>query len=437
MKDFLKDILPESFFKLWYKLRAKLAAFYYRHPGSNLKIVAVTGTNGKTTTCHLISQILEETGEKVGMITTTTIKNGSSSRVNEMKMTTPDPFVLQKEIKEMVENGCKYLVLETSSHGIAQHRVESIPFDVSVMTNLTREHLDYHKNFEDYKKAKLWLFENLSSFKRKPNQPKVAVLNKDDRSFQDFSRVKTDRIFSYGILRGDIMASSVNYHEESSDYILETPAGKSRVTLNLPGRFNVYNSLAAAGAALALGVGVGIIAQGLESLKGVPGRMEIIEAGQDFQVIVDYAHTPDGLHQVFETLRPSVKGKLIALIGAEGRRSKTKRPLLGALCGQYADWTIVTNVDPRDEDPNSIISDVAKGFKRGIPEGKKDQRKLLKIANRKKAIRKALELARPQDTVLLLAKGAEQAIEFEDKKIPWDDRKVVRELIKDMTVGRE
>ena len=432
LKDFLRPRLSEKTILWWHKLRAIVAAYYYRFPANKLKVVGVTGTNGKTTTCHLITAILEEAGFKVAMITTTTIRINGQSQVNKLKMTTPDPFLLQQTIREIVDQGCQYLVLETSSHALSQHRVWGVAFDLAVMTNLTREHLDYHHTFQEYQQAKLSLFTNLTKFVRKPNIPKVIILNRDDRSFQDFSKAKADRTFSYGVLHGDVVASSPAYHERGSEFLVETPIGKERIKINLPGRFNVYNTLAAISAGMALGVKLKIISAGLRGIAGVPGRMEVIEEGQDFKVIVDYAHTPDGLNQVLETLRPTLTGRLIVVVGAEGRRSKTKRPLLGALCGRYADFIIVTNVDPRDEDPQEIIDQVVAGVSRGTRAGqeKKLGEDFFKIENRRQAIKKAFDLARPQDTVLLLAKGAEQALELKEKTIPWDDRKVARELLK-------
>jgi UDP-N-acetylmuramoyl-L-alanyl-D-glutamate--2,6-diaminopimelate ligase len=432
LKNFLRSKLSDKTILWWHKLKAVVASCYYRFPANKLKVVGVTGTNGKTTTCHLITAILEEAGFKVAMITTTTIRINGQSQVNKLKMTTPDPFLLQRIIREVVDRGCQYLVLETSSHALSQHRVWGVAFDLAVMTNLTREHLDYHRTFKEYQRAKLGLFTNLVKLARKPTIPKVAILNRDDRSFQDFSQVKVDRTFSYGVLHGDIVANSLAYHERGTEFLVETPVGKERIKINLPGRFNVYNTLAAISTGLALGVKLKVIATGLKKIGGVPGRMEVIEEGQDFKVIVDYAHTPDGLNQVLETLRPTLTGRLIVVVGAEGRRSKTKRPLLGALCGRYADFVIVTNVDPRDEDPAEIINQVAIGVNRGTPAGQKKKlgQNLFKIKNRRQAIKKAFDLARPQDTTLLLAKGAEQTMELKEKIIPWDDRRVARELLR-------
>jgi UDP-N-acetylmuramoyl-L-alanyl-D-glutamate--2,6-diaminopimelate ligase len=432
IKDKLRSVLPSRVIGFYHSARNYLAGCYYRWPSRDIKVIGVTGTNGKTTTSHLINHILEFAGYKTGMITTTTIKIDQKKLTNKIKMTTPDPFTLFRLIRKMKDNGCQYLILETSSHAIAQHRVDNIEYDMAVMTNLTREHLDYHKTFAEYKQAKYWLFDNLTNFKRKPNTPKIAILNRDDRSYQDFSQAQADRIFAYGILKGDIVAKSVDYYQEASQFLVETPIGQSRIKINLPGRFNVYNTLAAISAAVAFGINLKIIKQALATAKGVPGRMEIINQGQDFKVIVDYAHTPDGLNQVLQTLKPDIKGKLIIVVGAEGRRSKTKRPLLGALSAKYGDYVIVSNVDPRDEDPKQIINDVADGALRARKETEKMEvgKDLFKIADRKEAIKKAFDLARPQDTVLLLAKGAEQAMEFSNKTISWDDREVAKKLLK-------
>ncbi len=431
LKDKSKKILPEKLIDRYHGFKSTLANLYYRWPTKDIKVIGVTGTNGKTTTCHLINHLLESAGYKTGMITTTTIKIGSKKITNRIKMTTPDPFVLFGLIRSMKDKGCQYLILETSSHAIAQHRVDGVDFDMAIMTNLTREHLDYHKTFEEYKEAKFWLFDNLIDFKRKPNTPKVAILNRDDRSWADFSQAQADRTFSYGILKGDIVAKSINYYEEGSEFLVETPIGQTRIKINLPGRFNIYNTLAAISAAVAFGIDIKQIKQILAQAKGVPGRMEVIDRGQEFKVIVDYAHTPDGLNQVLQTLKPTLKGKLIVVVGAEGRRSKTKRPLLGALSAKYGDYVIVTSVDPRDEDPDEIINDVADGALRAEKGSKriKEEKNLFKITDRKKAINKAFNLARPQDTVLLLAKGAEQSMELADKTIKWDDRVEAKKML--------
>jgi len=432
LKTYFRDRVSDSTKIFYHRLRAKWAAFYFQYPAKKLKIVGVTGTNGKTTTCHLITAILEKAGKKVGMFTTTTISINGKDQVNKLKMTTPDPYLLQKLIKEMVDQGCQYLVLETSSHALAQNRIYGIAYDVAVMTNITREHLDYHKTYKEYEEAKFKLFKELYQQPRKPSTAKVAILNRDDRSYEKFSKPKYDRAFSYGILRGDVMAVSPTYYEEGSQFLVRTPIGEQMMGINLPGRFNVYNSLAAIAASIALGIKLETIIIALAEIKGVPGRMEVISAGQDFKVIVDYAHTPDGLNQVLQTLKPTLQGRLIVLVGAEGRRSKTKRPLLGALAGRYADIVIVTNVDPRDEEPMEIIDQVAEGVKRGTRSDQKKEldKDLFKVPSRKQAIKKAFEIAQPQDTVLLLAKGAEQTMELKDKTIPWDDREVAMELLK-------
>lgn len=439
MKERIKKIIPEQVIDRYHSFKSSLANFYYRWPTKDIKVIGVTGTNGKTTTCHLINHILESAGYKTGMITTTTIKIGQKKMTNKIKMTTPEPFLLFGLIRSMKDKGCQYLILETSSHAIAQHRVNGVDFDMAVMTNLTREHLDYHKTFDEYKQAKFWLFDNLADFMRKPNTPKVAILNRDDRSWVDFSQAKADRTFSYGILKGDIVAKSVDYYEEGSQFLVETPIGQSRIKINLPGRFNIYNSLAAISAAVAFGIKIKEIKKALAQTKGVPGRMEVIDRGQDFKVIVDYAHTPDGLNQVLQTLKPTLKGKLIVVVGAEGRRSKTKRPLMGALSAKYGDYVIVTNVDPRDEDPKKIIDDVADGAWRAEKGSKRIEKdNLFKIVDRKKAIKKAFDLARPQDTVLLLAKGAEQSMELKDRTITWDDRIEAKKLLdKIVTMGEK
>jgi UDP-N-acetylmuramoyl-L-alanyl-D-glutamate--2,6-diaminopimelate ligase len=435
IKKFLKRFLPQSWILASHKARAVVACLLYRFPAKKIKVIGVTGTNGKTTTCHLITAILQEAGFKVGMATTIDFQIGAKVWVNKTKMTTLSPFVLQRLIYKMVKQKCDYAVIETTSHAVAQYRIWGIPYDVMVFTNLTHEHLDYHKNFEDYKEVKGRLFEELIKSYRKENILKTSIVNRDDPNFSYFFDFDADVKLSYGIIGGDVSAQNIFYKPDGSDFIMTTPKGKILVKLKIPGRFNIHNALAAAATALSQGIDKKTIKAGLEKVEGVAGRMERIEEGQKFTVLIDYAHTPDALQKIYETLIPIKKGRLIHVFGACGDRDKTKRPIMGALAGRYADFVIITNEDPYTEDPQKIIDQVAMGVPRG--RGKKEEAKkpginFWKILDRREAIKKALQLAEKDDVVLITGKGAEQAIVVDSKKIPWDDRKVTRELLKEL-----
>ena len=435
IKKLLRKILPQSWILASHKLRAVVACLLYRFPGRKIKVIGVTGTNGKTTVCYLIASILEEAGFKVGLCTTIEFWINGKKWANKTKMTTLSPFILQKLLSQMVKEKCDYAVIETSSHAVVQHRIWGIPYDAMVFTNLTHEHLDYHKSFEEYRAAKGRLFERLEGSFRKPNTLKVSVVNRDDPSFSYFYDFEADVKLSYGILGGDVSAQNILYRPDGADFIMTTPRGKILIKLKLPGRFNIHNALAAAALGLSQGIDPQIIKAGLEKVEGVPGRMEKINQGQDFTVLIDYAHTPDALQKIYETLIPVKKGNLIHVFGACGDRDRSKRPIMGALAGRYADYVILTNEDPYTEDPKKIIQEIAKGVYRGRERGqvgKKEGENFWKILDRREAIKKALSLAKKDDVVLITGKGAEQAIVVGDKKIPWDDRKVTRELLQDM-----
>ncbi|MCX6806980.1 MAG: UDP-N-acetylmuramoyl-L-alanyl-D-glutamate--2,6-diaminopimelate ligase [Candidatus Berkelbacteria bacterium] len=433
MKNLLRKILPNSWILASHKIRAVVACLLYNFPARNIRVIGVTGTNGKTTTCHLITSILQEAGFKVAMATTIDFQIGEKREVNKAKMTTLSPFALQRFIYRAVKEKCTYCVIETTSHAVIQNRIWGIPYDVMVFTNLTHEHLDYHHSFSEYKKVKGQLFANLEKSLRKPNTLKASIVNRDDPNFSYFSEFDADVKLSYGIMGGDVSAQNIFYKPDGTDFIVTTPKGKMLVQLKLPGRFNIHNALAAAATALSCGIDIKTIKNGLEKIKGVAGRMEKIESGQNFTVLIDYAHTPDAMQKIYETLIPIKKGNLIHVFGACGDRDKTKRPIMGALAGRYADYIILTNEDPYTENPQKIIGEIARGVPRGRAknkEGKKEGVNFWKIFDRREAIQKAIELAKKNDIVLITGKGAEQAIVVGAKHIPWDDREVTRQLLR-------
>ncbi|TSC92135.1 MAG: Uncharacterized protein CEN92_109 [Candidatus Berkelbacteria bacterium Licking1014_96] len=436
MKQFLKKILPESVKQFYHKIMADLSNIFYGYPSRKMIVIGVTGTNGKTTTCHFIYHILRRAGCRVGMMTTTTLAINKKKWVNSTRLTTFAPAELNKFLKKMVEAGCEYAIIETSSHAAIQYRTRGIAYDLCVITNITREHLDYHHTFEEYKTAKKQILElPIESF-RKLHVLKQVVLNRDEANYEYLADIKADRKFRYGILRGDIMAERINYRTTSSDFLVKTPFGRKRITINLPGRFNVYNALAAITTTVALAIDLETIRVGLLKTRGVPGRMEKISPEKklkkklNFNVIVDFAHTPDAFYQIFETIRNVDKNRLICVFGSAGERDKSKRPLLGNLASAHAQVIIITAEDPRSEEPETIMEEIKKGVLQGN-KGKDfiEGENLFLVEDRAKAIYKGLALAGEGDLVMILGKGAEQTQDLKSGKIKWDDRKITRELL--------
>jgi len=350
-------------------------------------------------------------------------------------MTTISPYLLQQFLAHAVKKGCQYAVIETTSHAVIQNRIWGIPFDVMVFTNLTHEHLDYHKNLTEYRNTKGKLFANLSKSFKKPGVKKVSVVNMDDSNFEYFWKFQADLKFSYRIggeakSENEIVARRAFTDIAGSKFDVETSYGSLSIHSNLPGRFNISNILASICVGLSQNINLQNIKKGIESVELVPGRMEKIDEGQDFKVIVDYAHTPDALQKIYQTAKPLVRGKIISVLGAAGDRDKTKRPIMGALAGQWTDLIIITNEDPYHEDPQDIIEQVASG----VPRGRKKERLELdkdyfKILDRRKAIQKAFQMASRDDLVVITGKGAEQYMVVGDVKEPWDERKIVREQL--------
>ncbi len=444
LKKKIRQATPDWLINLYHLARGVLAAYRYGHPSKKMRIIGVTGTNGKTTTCHLITSVLEAGHRPVGMITTVGFKINGRYIENNLKMTTPSPFLVQKLLRQMADAGCQDVVLEVTSIGLMQHRLWGIKFDTAVFTNLTHDHLDYHGSMEQYRLAKEKLFEG---------RPALSVINGDDPVADHFTRHTANKTLIYSIKnRGDVMAKKVYARPGGTDFVLLIEGRQATVNLPLPGTFNVYNALAAAAVGLGSGLSLETVIMGLHAVTGVPGRMEVVDEGQAFTTIVDYAHTPDAMMKVYETVKPTVRGKMIVVFGATGERDKAKRPILGAIAGKFADYVIVTTDDPYGEDPHTIIDEVAEGVPRGRPNRggrlriNKDSEIPIKykdsgediwwwrIPDRKAAIAKALEMARPQDVVLVLGKGAEKVMVTKDGHIPWSDRGVLEELLKNYQV---
>jgi len=435
MKNLLKKLIPVSLLLFYHRSLAVLAARFYNYPSEKLIVVGVTGTKGKSTTVNLIAKILEEAGFKVGLTSTVNFKISQKEWLNDKKMTMLGRFQLQKFLSRLVHNNCQYAIIETSSEGIKQGRHLGINYDAAVFTNLTPEHIEAHGSFENYKKTKGQLFEHLIMSRRKflnnRKIDKISVINLDDQQSDYFLQFKADKIFGFGLERKEasvfkfIKAENINISEAKTTFSIN----QTEFNLKLPGIFNVYNALAASALCLSLEVDIEIIKKALEKVAVVPGRMEFIEEGQNFKVLIDHAPEPNSMKQLYRFLKIFNKNRIIHVLGsAGGGRDKTRRPILGRLAAENSDLVIVTNEDPYDEDPEQIIEAVAEGAVLG---GKILNQNLFKILDRKEAIKLALERAEKNDLVLITGKGAEQAMVVKNNKmIKWDDRKVAREILK-------
>jgi UDP-N-acetylmuramoyl-L-alanyl-D-glutamate--2,6-diaminopimelate ligase len=392
-------------------------------PARGLKVIGVTGTNGKTTTSFMIHQMLHEAGISVGLLTTVGYGIGNDITPQVEHMTTMPVPQLHRRIKKLKKGGVKWLVLEVTSHALGQNRVWGIPIDIAVMTNVTHEHLDYHGTFENYLNAKRKLFKMAGKNRR---GRKVSVINADDDSAQLFASDVKNPVY-YGIKNGDVKAVDIKMTTAGSTYTAVAGKDKYNIVCNLPGSFNVYNSLAAISVGRAMGLSVNQIERGIAGLKGVEGRMYSITEGQNYEVIVDYAHTPDSFEKLFMDIKPVVKGKLIVMFGSAGRRDTAKRPVQGELAGKYADLVVITEEDDRDEDGRAILNQIASGAEKA---GKKQGTNLFLVRDRTEAIRFTINKAKPGDTVLLLGKGHEKTIERAHGFDDWDEVATAIQAIK-------
>jgi UDP-N-acetylmuramoyl-L-alanyl-D-glutamate--2,6-diaminopimelate ligase len=403
---------------------AVLSEIFYDSPSQKLRLIGITGTNGKTTTAHLIETILASQNHTTGILGTIKYKIGQERF--PVLATTPEAPDLQKMFNHMVQKGIEYAVIEVSSHALELNRVAGSDFDIAVLTNVTEDHLDFHLTFEKYLNSKGKLFSQLGGSCLKGTAPRYAVLNCDDPHYSYFYRQATVQTISYGLEEpAEIKAGNVIVKEEGVCYELSTPWGKEEFDLKLAGYFSVYNALAATAVALLEGIPISKIKESLERVTGVPGRFERIDLGQNFSVIVDYAHTPDGLENVLQTAAKIVRGKLITIFGCGGERDRSKRFLMGRVASQYSDYCILTTDNPRGEDPWQIIKEV----EAGLQEGKSFGSGYIIQADRYEAIKLGIELARPGDMVIIAGKGHENYQIFSDYIIPFDDRVVASEII--------
>jgi len=404
MKEIIKRFIPPFFISWYHFLLAFLGVVLYRFPSQKIGVIGVTGTNGKTTVVNLTTKILEEAGYKVASLSSIKFKIREKEWGNALKMTMPGRFKIQKFLREAVNTGCQYAILEVTSEGIKQHRHRFINFGTAVFTNLTPEHIEAHGSFENYRSAKGKLFQATKN---------IHIINLDDENSEYFLKFPAKKKYTYGFDQGDINNKDL------------------QLNLRLIGDFNIYNALSAICVGLSQGVSLDICKRAVEKVEGIPGRMEDV-VSQPFKVFVDYAFTPNALEKVYQTLTKNYKlptSRLICVLGAcGGGRDKWKRPILGSLAGKYCDEVIVTNEDPYDENPLEIIEQVAKGT----------NNKAKKILDRREAIKEALKLAKEGDVVVITGKGCEPWICIaKGRKIPWDDREVAREEIKRLSKLRD
>ena len=397
---------------------AELAAEFHGHPSERLRVVGVTGTNGKTTTAHLVASIFDAAGMPCGIIGT--VAHRVAGEVREASHTTPEAPDVQALLHEMVDRGSVACAMEASSHALALRRVDAMTFSAGVFTNLTRDHLDFHETMEAYFQAKRRLFEMLP-----PGAP--SLINADDPKAAALIAVSTKPI-TYAIGRqADITPGPLSFSIDGLDFDIRTPRGTLRARSRLVGRPNVYNILAAAGTGVALGLPFDAIERGLQMLHAVPGRFEVVSGPKDgITVVVDYAHTDDALRNLLETARPMARGRLITLFGAGGERDRTKRPLMGAVASRLSDVLVITSDNPRHEDPLRIIEEIQRGI---TPDTRKEDAALFAIPDRREAIEKAIDVARPGDLVLLAGKGHEKYQIVGDEHVPFDDVAIARDVL--------
>lgn len=416
MKKLVKRLIPARVFKKIEPIGHLAEAAIYQSkagfPGKSMKVIGVTGTDGKTTTCTLIAQMLRHSGKKVGMITTISIDygDGQGPQDNPTRLTALGTKKLTSVLQKMKNDGVEWLVLEVTSHGLSQHRNFGIPFELAVMTNVGHEHLDYHGTFENYRDAKRRLFKLTNKNK---SGKRVGVINAEDLSASLFAS-DVARPITYGTREADVLAVKVELRSDGSSYtvkvnksVLPDAPMQLNIECHLPGSFNVYNSLAAVTAGLVVGLTESQIVDGIASLDQVEGRMTRVDAGQDFAVIVDYAHTPESFEKILAEVRPLTKGKLICAFGSAGRRDEAKRSAQGAIAGKFCDVVIVTEEDDRDIDGQEIMEQIASGAGRS---GKVVGKDLFLVHERAEAVQKAIDMAKAGDMVVLLGKGHEKSI---------------------------
>ncbi|RKD27667.1 UDP-N-acetylmuramoylalanyl-D-glutamate--2,6-diaminopimelate ligase [Caminicella sporogenes DSM 14501] len=397
------------------KALSKIASNFYKNPSKKLKVIGVTGTNGKTSITHLINTILRENNYKCGLIGT--IQNEISGKVYKTSRTTPEAVELHNLFNEMVQNKVDVCTMEVSSHSLDLHRVDDVNFNIGIFTNLTEDHLDYHKDMRSYKNAKIKLFYKTSD---------VNIINIDDKYgkeiYDEIKKINT-KILTYGLnSRCDIYAKDIDMKDSFSSFTLITPKYSGRIRINIPGLFSIYNILASISACYSLGLNYEQILKGVNSIKPVRGRFELVENDRGIKVIVDYAHTPDALRNVLSTIKGFVRGKIITVFGCGGERDSAKRPVMGKIATELSDYVIITNDNPRGEKEDKIINDILKGID--------FNEKYTVIKDRYEAIKKALEFANKDDVVLIAGKGHETYQIIGDRVYDFNDKAVAEEILR-------
>jgi UDP-N-acetylmuramoyl-L-alanyl-D-glutamate--2,6-diaminopimelate ligase len=398
------------------KALALVSANYYGNPVDKLKVIGITGTNGKTTSTFMMKSILEAAGYKVGLIGS--IANYIGDKKIPTHRTTPESLELQRLFKEMLDEGVGYCIMEVSSHSLYLHRVYGIKFSQAVFTNLTRDHLDFHKTFENYYNAKLILFKNTNN----------SVVNIDDQYGQRIYKDAIGQKLTYSIDNAsEVKASNINMHSRGIEFDVTYKDGSEHINLNIPGKYNVMNALGSAGACLSEGISLEYVKKGLEQMICVPGRCEIVTNGYNlgYEIIVDYAHTPDGLENILKTAREFTKGRLISVFGCGGDRDNTKRPIMGKIGTELSNLALVTSDNPRTEEPMDIISEIEAGI---------EKHNYIVIEDRREAIKEAMKLAKKDDVIVIAGKGHEDYQILKDKTIHFDEREVIKEIIKELGI---
>lgn len=399
-------------------LLSPLGKAFYQDPASHLKLIGVVGTNGKTTSTFLLKSILESAGMKTGLVGT--IHSIVGKKVLPTTNTTPGPLELQELLAQMVEENIEYTVMEVSSHALAQDRIAGLNFIGGIFTNITQDHLDYHHTFNQYFQVKSSFFQDLPKEAR-------AVINFDDPHSAKITAATEARVITYGLsAKAEIRAENIEKNMDNTCFTLSTPDGAIDLRLNLIGEFNIYNALGAAGFGLSLGMDLQSVKRGLEKMTFVPGRFQSLPGDYGFRVIIDYAHTPDGLTNLLRTARELTKNRLITVFGCGGERDRGKRGMMGKISAQFSDFTLVTNDNPRSEAPFSIVKEIEKGF---LEDGDVDKYKI--VLDRKKAIEEAIFMATQGDIVVIAGKGHEDYQIFADRTIHFDDREVASTALKE------
>lgn len=405
---------------------AVIADYYYGSPSKQMRMIGVTGTNGKTTTTYLIERILSDAGFNPGLIGT--IQMRYAGQQIEMSRTTPEALELQQSLHAMAEAGTDACVMEVSSHALEQGRVKGCRFRTAVFTNLSQDHLDYHHTMEEYRAAKGLFFSRLGNdFADAQEQRTYAVLNTDDEASAYFASLTSAEVITYGVEQAaDVQASQIQITSRGTQFHVSTFRGDADIQLKMVGKFNVYNALAAIAAALIEGISLTEIKRSLESIAGVDGRVEAVDAGQPFAVIVDYAHTPDGLENVLRTVKEFATGRVLTVFGCGGDRDRTKRPIMGRIAAQYSDHVFVTSDNPRTENPDAILLDIEQGI---VNDNNHTSTYEMEV-DRRTAIQKAIEMASPHDVVLIAGKGHETYQIIGNTYHDFDDRIVAKEAIR-------